>query len=307
MLADRLVGHAAELGFYFAFAIFPTLLCGATILGFMARSAHKLSDELIGNLALVIPNSALDMVLSTFNQTAAAASSGKLTFGSITAVWSASIGVSAIQDTLNAVFKIEERRSYIKARIQAILVTILLIGVVGSGLGCMLFSDFAAAIAERHLTQHLLSIATGVAIRIVAWAMASCLLALSFAILYYFAPDWRERHWHWLTPGTVLGIAGWLIASFGFRVYLEYFNSFTVTYGSLGAMIILLMWFYISGLMLLVGAETDFAIRDSIARARIADSAAPESGAAFSRNLPEANPGDEANLGKEEDRHAKAS
>ena len=306
MLADRLFGHAAELGFYFAFAIFPTLLCGATILGFIARSAHKISDELIGNLALVIPNSALDMVLSTFNQTAVAASSGKLTFGSITAVWSASVGVSAIQDTLNAVFKIEERRSYIKARIQAILVTILLIFVVGSGLGCMLFADFAAAVAERHLAQHLLSVAVGIAIRILAWAAASCLLALSFAILYYFAPDWRERHWRWLTPGTVLGIAGWLIASFGFRLYLVYFNSFTVTYGSLGAMIILLMWFYFSGLMLLVGAETDFAIRDSISRARIADSpiadfGAAETGAVFSRTQPAANPGEE------QDRPAKAS
>lgn len=307
MLADRLFGHAAELGFYFAFAIFPILLCGATILGFMARSAHRISDELIGNLALVIPNSALAMVLSTFNQTAVAASSGKLTFGSITAVWSASVGVSAIQDTLNAVFKIEERRSYIKARVQAILVTILLIFVVGSGLGCMLFADFAAAVAERHLTQRLLSISAGDAIRIVAWAVASCLLALSFAILYYFAPDWRERHWHWLTPGTVLGIAGWLIASFGFRLYLEYFDSFTVAYGSLGAMIILLTWFYISGLMLLVGAETDFAIRDSAARARLAASAATETGTVFSGAQSAVILGHEADLGDQADRRAKAS
>jgi membrane protein len=269
VLADRLFGHAAELGFYFAFALFPTLLCGATILGFAVRSAHQISDELLENLALVIPHSALAMVLNTFNQTAAAASSGKLTLGSVVAVWSASVGVSAIQDTLNAVFKIEERRSYVVARIQAILLTLLLIGLVGAGLGCMVFADFVAALAERRIVQPVFAIAMGVGIRIVAWAASSCLLALSFAILYYWAPDWRQRRWRWLTPGTVLGIAGWLLASIGFRVYLAFFNSFTLTYGSLGAMIILLMWFYISGLMLLVGAEFDFVMREATADARV--------------------------------------
>jgi membrane protein len=94
-------------------------------------------------------------------------------------------------------------------------------------------------------------------IRIVAWTIAACILALSLAVLYYWAPAWEERHWRWLTPGTAVGVIGWLLASLGFRVYIHYFNNYTVTYGSLGAVIILLMWFYISGLMLLLGAEID--------------------------------------------------
>jgi membrane protein len=80
-------------------------------------------------------------------------------------------------------------------------------------------------------------------------------LALSFASVYYWAPDLRKRQWHWITPGATLGIVGWLLASLGFRMYLHFFNSYSVTYGSLGAVVILLMWFYITGLMLLVGAE----------------------------------------------------
>jgi len=283
MLADRVFGHAAELGFYFVFALFPALLSAASILGLVARSAHHISDQLLANLALVIPNSALAVVLNTFNETAAAASSGKLTFGSVAAVWSASVGVSAIQDTLNAVFKIEDRRSYVMARMQAILLTMLLIALVGAGLACFLVGDFAAALAEHSVVQPVFAIAMGVAIRAIAWAVSSCLLALSFAVLYYWAPDWRVRRWRWLTPGTVLGIAGWLLASFGLRIYLHFFNSFTVTYGSLGAVIVLLMWFYLSGLMLLLGAEIDFAIRESNARARPADLAAADSGTAFSR------------------------
>jgi membrane protein len=257
VLADRLFGHAAELGFYFLFALFPTLFCAGSILGFMARSAHQISDKLLDYLALVIPTSALGAVLNTFNETTTAASSGKLTFGSIAAIWSASIGISAIQDTLNEVYKIDDSRSYVMARIYAIILTIVLTVLVALGLGSMLGGDFFAALADRVLANRLAAAIVGTGIRIVAWAAASCLLAFSFAVLYYWAPDWKERHWRWLTPGSSTGIVGWLLASLGFRVYIHYFNTYTVTYGSLGAVIILLMWFYITGLMLLLGAEID--------------------------------------------------
>jgi membrane protein len=255
VLADRLFGHAAELGFYFLFALFPTLFCAGSMLGLAARSAHQISDRLLHYLALVIPTTALGMILSTFNETAAAATSGKVTFSSIAAVWSASVGISAIQDTLNEVYKLEDSRSYLVARIDAIVLTIFLTFLVIAGLGCMLGGDFFAALAVRSLKYPILATATAAAIRIVAWSFASCILALSFEVLYCWAPGWKRRRWHWLTPGTTFGVVGWLLASLGFRAYIHYFNTYTVTYGSLGAVIILLMWFYISGLMLLLGAE----------------------------------------------------
>jgi membrane protein len=274
MLADRVFGHAAELGFYFLFALFPTLFSAASVLGLIARSAHQISDTLLNYLALVIPTSALSAVLNTFNEATVAATSGKLTFGSIAAIWSASVGISAIQDTLNAVFKLDGRRSYIVARVGAILLTVVLTILISSGLGCMFAGNFAAALATRHFADPVLSTTLGIAIRVVAWGAAGCILALSFAVLYYWAPDWEERHWRWLTPGTVIGIAGWLTSSLCFRVYLHFFNNFTVTYGSLGAVIILLTWFYISGLMLLLGAEIDMVIGENAAEARLADVAA---------------------------------
>ena len=260
LIADRIFGHAAELGFYFLFALFPTLFCVGSVLGFVARSAHQLSDKLLEYFAFVIPTSALATVLSTFNETAAAATSGKLTFGSIAAIWSASVGISAIQDTLNQVFKLKERRSYLVARIYAILLTIVITILVGSGLGCMFAGDFAATLIDHHSRSPALSFPVGFGIRIVAWSAAGCILALSFAATYYGAPDWRERRWRWFTPGIGIGIAGWLIASLGLRVYLHFFSNYTLTYGSLGAVIILLTWFYISGLMLLLGAEIDHVI-----------------------------------------------
>lgn len=270
LLIDRVFGYAAELGFYFLFALFPTLFCAGSILGFVARSAHQISDRLLEYLALVIPTSALGTVLNTFNETTVAATSGKLTFGSIAAIWSASVGISAIQDTLNAVFKLEDRRSYIVARINAILLTVVLTLLIGAGLGCMFASDFFSALIGHHLLAPAVAWIAGASIRLVGWTASGCLLALSFDVIYFWAPGWEERHWRWLSPGTVVGIAGWLIVSLGFRIYLHFFNSYTVTYGSLGAVIILLMWFYISGLMLLLGAEIDAKLDEAAAESRLA-------------------------------------
>jgi membrane protein len=269
MIADRVFGHAAELGFYFLFSLFPTLFCAGSVMGLMARSAHQISDRLLEYLALVIPTSAFETVLDTFNQTASAASSGKVTFGSIAAIWSASVGISAIQDTLNEVFELEDRRSYVMARLQAILLTILLTAVIGSGLACMFAGDFAAALIDHTWSDATLAAIAGFSVRFVAWILSGSILALSFAVLYHWAPDWgRPRRWRWISPGTFIGIAVWLMASLALRVYLHFFNTYSVTYGSLGAVIILLTWFYISGLMLLLGAEIDKAVDEARAKGR---------------------------------------
>jgi membrane protein len=119
----------------------------------------------------------------------------------------------------------------------------------------MFAGDFLSAWVGHHLHGRILDDTTVFAVRICGWIVAAIFLALSFASVYYWAPDLRKRQWHWITPGATLGIVGWLLASLGFRMYLHFFNSYSVTYGSLGAVVILLMWFYITGLMLLVGAE----------------------------------------------------
>jgi membrane protein len=255
MLADHVFGRAAELGFYFLFSLFPTLFCAGSVLGLAARSAHQIYDRLLEYLALVIPTAALGTVLNTFNQTAAAASSGKITFGSIAAIWSASVGISALQDTLNEVYKIPNSRSYLVARTNAIALTILLTLIVTLALGSMFAGDFVATLAHAHVYIPLAATAIGVGARVLGWTLATALLILGFAILYYWAPDWRHHRWRWLTPGAAIGILGWLLASFGLRIYLHFFNSYSITYGSLGAVIILLTWFYLTGLMVLLGAE----------------------------------------------------
>lgn len=264
LTADHLFGHAAELGFYFLFALFPTLFCAGSILGLAARSASQIYDRLLDYLALVIPASALGTVLQTFNETAAAASSGKITFGTIGAIWSASVGVSAIQDTLNAVFKLQETRSYFVARVYAIALTLLLMVIWSLTLACMLGGDLIAAWSYRRVHHAIVAIVVANGARLLCWLLATAFLDVSFAVVYSWAPNWQKRHWHWFTPGTGIGILGWLLSSLGFRFYLHFFNHYSVTYGSLGAVVILLMWFYMSGLMLLVGAEIDSEIEAGI-------------------------------------------
>ncbi|HEY1579753.1 MAG TPA: YihY/virulence factor BrkB family protein [Terracidiphilus sp.] len=274
LFEDRVFGWSAELGFYFLFALFPTLICASSILGLVARSAHQFYDQLLNNLAIVIPTSAMGAVLETFNETTAAASSGKITFGLVAAVWSASVGVSAVQDTLNAVYNIEEKRSYFVARLQAIALTTLLILVVTLGLCSMLAGDFFARLAAQNVHGAILQFAAIGAVRLVSWAIAAALLALTFAMLYCWAPACRMR-WRWITPGSAIGIIGWLLASLGFRVYLHYFNTYSATYGSMGAVIILLMWFYITGLMLLLGAEVNSQIEATAAERKLAEQQVP--------------------------------
>jgi membrane protein len=265
LLEDDLVGRAAELGFYFIFALFPSLFTATSLLSLAARSASHFYYSLLEYLAIVIPHAALGTVLETFNETTSATTTGKLTFGLVFAIWSASVGFSAIQESLNLVYKVKETRSYLAARISAIGVTIILGALFTLILGAMLGADLLAHLAHLHVRYALFALSLGYAARGVGWLLALILLSLLFAVIYYFAPDLKTKHWHWLTPGAAVGIIGWFLASIGLRLYLHFFDNYSVTYGGLGAVIILLTWFYLTGLMLLLGAEVNSQIEATAA------------------------------------------
>jgi len=269
IIEDRIFGHAAELGFYFLFALFPTLFSASSILGLIARPASRIYDRLLHYLALVLPPQASSMVMRTFNETTAHSTSGKFTFGLVVAIWSAAVGVSALQDTLNVVYKIEDSRSYVKARIDAMGLTILLMIIITCSLASMLCGDVLAAVARQRIQRAFVGAAVSVACRAAGWMVATALLALSFAVIYYWAPDLKTRYWRWLTPGGAIGILAWLLGSLGLRIYLHFFKSFSIAYGSLGAVIILLTWLYITGLMLLVGAEINSEIEAAAAEMQV--------------------------------------
>jgi membrane protein len=269
MMSDNLLSRAAEMGYYFLFALFPTLVCASAALGLAARQASQIYDSLLHYLALVVPGSAYAMVIQTFNQTTAAATGGKITLGLVAALWSASVGFASIQDGMNTVYKVRESRPYWKARGAAILVTILL-SVVGTvDLAVLLGGDSIARFAYERIWHHDLASSTVLVIHLVQWTVASGLLLVQLSTIYYFAPDLKAKRWHWITPGAVIAIFGWIVSSLGLRVYLHFFNSFTIAYGSLGAVIVLLTWFYMTGLMLLLGAEINSEIQAAVMEKRL--------------------------------------
>ena len=257
------------MGYYFLFALFPTLLTASSILGLAAKRASSVYAGMLDYLSIVIPHPAYQMVIETFNQTAKASSGGKITFGLVAALWSASVGFAAIQDTANIVYKVKETRPYWKAKLQAILVTALLSVVITLTLGVLLCADFL----DKHLGHFIRNKAAITSeilvIHVVSWVLVLGLLMLLFGLIYYFAPDLKTKCWHWLTPGAAIGIFGWLAASLGFRAYLHYFPSYSAAYGSLGAVIVLLTWFYVTGLMLLAGAEINSEIQAAITEKRL--------------------------------------
>jgi membrane protein len=255
ILDDNLLSRAAELGFYFLFALFPTLVSASSLLGLAARHASTVYASLLQYFALVVPPTAYGIVIQTFNQTATAATRGKITLGFVAALWSASVGFSAIQDGMNAVYRVRETRPYWKARGSAILVTLMLSVLVTLNLAVLLAGDFGAKYLHARFWHHALGDATAFVAHAFAFAAACGLLLLQLSIIYYYAPDVKKKCWRLTSPGAVIALGGWIAASIGFKVYLHFSNSYTITYGSLGAVIILLTWFYITGLMILVGAE----------------------------------------------------
>jgi membrane protein len=274
LLNDNLFGSAAELGYWFLFALFPTLVSASSIIGLAARHASENYDRLLHYLSLVIPPSAYGIVFETFKQITTTSNGRKLTFGLAIALWAASAGFSAIQDSMNAVYKIKETRPYWKVRGAAVLISTLLSLLITAILSSLLAADYFARLAGTHIYHHVLAIGSMVLIRVLGWIVAVGLLALLFALIYYWAPDVKQRQWRWLTPGGAIGIIGWALASIGLRVYLHFFNSYTRTYGSLGAVIILLTWFYLSGLMLLLGGEVNSEIEAAATEKRLAAQAA---------------------------------
>jgi membrane protein len=270
MFADNLLGRSAELGFYFLFALFPTLFTACSVLGLAARSAFHIYENLLQYLSIVVPPSALGTVLEAFNQTTVAASSGKLTFGLVAALWSASVGFVAIQDSLNVVYRVKETRPYWQARLSAIGITFLLSIVITLMLSSLLLADFLAHLAHRHIYHHFLAALAAGSLRTVGWIAATAFLSFLFALIYYFGPDVKVSQWRWLTPGSALGMVGWLLASLGLRVYVHYFDNYSATYGSLGTVIILLTWFYLSGLMLLLGGEINSEIEAAVLERKLA-------------------------------------
>ena len=245
--ATDLFNRAAQVGFYFSFAFFPLLLFIVTLFGLVLDRTDALQTELYRYLAQVMPVSAYELVRITMGEIIANSSGGKLTIGLVAALWSASAGIDALRSALNAVYEVDECREWWKLKLEALLFTFLFITLIAVALVIITAGVNLAetAAGESHLVKWIVLVAQ--------WVFLFIVLLFTTAALYNWLPSVVKFKWVWVTPGALVAIGLWVILTAAFRTYLHYFNSYNKAYGSLGAVIILMLWMYLTGLAILVG------------------------------------------------------
>ena len=262
---DDLVGRAAELAFFFLFAVFPLLLFLTTLLGYLAQENWGLRRELFQWVANVSPSGDVTSLLrDTLREITDARGSAKLSFGLVAALVLASNGMEAVGRSLNVACGLQESRPWWWRR----AISLGLVAVFGLlTVAALVLVFFGTWITDW------LSLQLGLAPAFVAlwhwlqWTLVLFFVVLAFDLVYNFAPNLARRHRVWLTPGSCVALVLWLVVSFALRGYLSEFGVFTRTYGSLGAVIALLLWFYLTAAALLVGGE----VNSEIALASLGD------------------------------------
>ena len=251
---DDIFGRAAQLSYYFLLALFPLLLFLVTLLGYFAEAGSEFRNKLLAYLGTVMPSAAITLVHTTLDEISAARGGGKLSLGLLAALWAASNGMGAISETLNIAYDVKETRPWWKVRLVSVLLTIALAVLIICALAIILYGGtIGDAVAARYGFSNVFRIVW----RILQWPIALIFVLATFNLIYNFAPNLRSSERKWWTPGAMVGVAFWLLVSFGFRAYLHYFNTYSLTYGSLGALIVLMLWFYFTGLAILVGGEVN--------------------------------------------------
>jgi membrane protein len=260
---DDILGRAAQLSYYFLLALFPLLLFLMSVIGLLVGEGTGLRHSLFNYLGKVLPGSALDLVSTTVFEVSNASGGGKISFGILAALWAASNGMGAISESLNVAYHVKETRPWLKQRLIAVGLTLALAVLILAALTIVLGGG---RIADLLANTYALGGGFTLAWKILQWPIVLFFLFLGFALIYYWAPDLRDQDWRWITPGSVVAVFLWLLISFGFRLYLHFFNSYSKTYGSLGAVIILMLWFYFTGAAILIGGEVNSDIEAAAAR-----------------------------------------
>jgi membrane protein len=261
MTADRLFMIAAGVVFYAILAVVPAITALVSVYGLFAKASTI--NEHLNFIASVMPGSAYELISDQITRIASN-NDGKLTlafvFGLGLALWSANAGMKAIFDALNIVYDEDEKRSFIK--LNAISLTFTLGAVIA------LLTAIGAVVALPLVLQYL-----GLAqdrqtwlLALLRWPALLVLVIFGLALLYRFGPSRRDAKWRWVTPGSIFASFAWLAISALFSLYLSKFTDYNATYGSLGAVIGLMMWIWLSVSVILIGAELNAEIEHQTAR-----------------------------------------
>jgi membrane protein len=254
---DNCLGLAAQLAFYFFLALFPALLFLVALLGYLP--VDRSLAIMLSALASIAPEELLVLLRDQIAELRAGRHGTLLTFGVAGALWSSSAAMVAIIDALNRAYDVTEVRPWWKRRFLAIVLTIAMATFIVTALATVMAGpDVVTWVARAFGLSTELSWLWG----LVRWPLIVLLVVLGIDLVYHFAPN-LKRDWAWLTPGSVLATALWIASSFAFKLYVANFADFNATHGAIGGVIVILLWFYVSSLAILVGAELNGVIEQS--------------------------------------------
>lgn len=245
---DRITTLAAALAYYFFFALFPFLLFLLSLVT-MLPGVGGIEDWLLEQAAQVVPDTAFGMLETTIRGILAQPRGGLLSLGAGLALWSSSAALASLADALNVAYGVEETRAWWRLRLKALGLTI--------ALSFFMIVAFVLAVGSAPLASWVagfLGPVGGVALLVVNWVVVIAAVTLVIATIYDACPN-VELPWRWFSPGSVLFTFGFGMTSLAFSTYVSRFGSYDRTYGSLGAVIILLLWMYLLALFVLLGGE----------------------------------------------------
>ncbi len=263
---DDLLGWAAQLAFFLMLAFFPLLVFLMLLLGYLTEDRAQLRDGLLFYLSSLAPVSASQLIATTVEETGFAKGGGKLTVGLVAALWAASGGMRAMSKAINVAYGVRQNRAWWHERLLALGLTLALGALIIVALTLLLYgSDIAEQIAAAFGLDRAFTLLW----KLVQYPLAVLFVLLAFNAIYHFAPNIEGKRWRWLTPGALIGVALWLTVSIAFRQYLRQFSLIKTTYGSFGAVIALMLWCYLTGIVILIGGTINAVIsraRQDIAR-----------------------------------------
>lgn len=247
---DTVTDLAAQLSYYLLFSLFPFLFFLVTLVAYLPFAPGAV-DAMLDRIRPLVPTQALDLVTQHLTSLVSRPQPKLLTVGLVVALWSASRGVDALRKALNLAYDVPESRPIWKTQGLAIFLTL-----VGTLLIPLSFAVFLLGgrlgewLAARMHVQEAFHIVWSWG----RWPFTAGLVMLVLSLCYYLLPDVKHR-FRYFTPGSVLGTLAWLASTWGFTQYVDHFGRYNVTYGSIGGVVVLMLWLYISGLVFILGGE----------------------------------------------------
>ncbi|MFD1020768.1 YihY/virulence factor BrkB family protein [Thalassobacillus hwangdonensis] len=250
---DDVAGMAAQLAYFFLLSLFPFMIFLVTLLGYMKIS----TDQLLIFISTYAPSESYTLIQENVTELVNSRNGGLLSIGLIGTLWSASNGVNAIMRAFNRAYDVEESRSFVVGRIIAIILTIAMVVIIGVA---FLLPVFGKAIGVYLFSFIGFSDGFIEAWNALRWIISSIIFFVVLTFLYVLAPNKRLK-FRETVYGAVFATVGWQLASLLFSYYVSSMGNFSAMYGSLGGVIVLMIWFYFSGIIIIVGGEINAMIR----------------------------------------------